>query len=77
MDIESRPELEDLVKYEVDGSAHQSPDKNVEHAVSLLQAHETWLGEHRAEHVEGQPYLGSGPSNTLGEDPSAKALEPV
>jgi len=53
MDIESRPELEDLVKYDVDNTAYQSPEENVEHAVSLLTAHGTWVLEHRAESFEG------------------------
>jgi hypothetical protein len=52
MDMQSRPELEDLVKYDVDDTAYQSPEENVEHAVSLLTAHDTWLLEHRAESVE-------------------------
>ena len=52
MDIESRPELEDLVKYDVDNRDYQSPEENVGHAVSLLTAHAMWLREHRAETVE-------------------------
>jgi hypothetical protein len=52
MDMQSRPELEDLVKYDADNTAYQSPEENVEHAVSLLAAHGTWVLEHRAESVE-------------------------
>jgi hypothetical protein len=52
MDMLSRPELEDLVKYDVDNDGCQSPEENVGHAVSLLAAHEMWLRGHRAESVE-------------------------
>jgi hypothetical protein len=52
MDMQSRPELEDLVKYDPDNTAYQSPEENVAHAVSLLTAHGTWLLDHRAETVE-------------------------
>jgi hypothetical protein len=52
MDMQSRPELEDLVKYDVDNTAYQSLEENVEHAVSLLTVHGTWVLEHRAESVE-------------------------
>ncbi len=49
MDIHSRPELEDLVRYDVEGSGHLSADQHVEGAVLLLHAHEKWLTEYRAE----------------------------
>ncbi len=49
MDIQLRPELEDLVRQDVDRGPYQSVDEYVEHAVSLLHAQETWLAEHRAE----------------------------
>lgn len=49
MDIESRSEFEELVRYAIECSAYQAADQNVEHAVSLLHAHETWYAEDRAE----------------------------
>ncbi len=49
MDIQLRPEIEDLVRQDVDRGAYQSVDEYVEHAVSLLHAQETWLAEHRSE----------------------------
>jgi hypothetical protein len=49
MDIQSRPELEDLVRYDVESNAHRSAEEYVEHALSILHAHETWFAEHRAE----------------------------
>jgi hypothetical protein len=49
MDIHGRPELEDLVRYGFDSSAYRSEEENVEHALSILHAHETWFAEHRAE----------------------------
>jgi hypothetical protein len=50
--MDSRNELEDLVKYDVDQSAHQSVEEHVEHAVSLLTVHAMWLREQGAESVE-------------------------
>ncbi len=52
MDTQSRPKLEDLVRYDIETSAYRRPDEYVEHAVSLLQAHQTWFTEHRAENLE-------------------------
>ena len=49
MDAQSRPELEDLVKHELERSVLRSAEEDVEIAVSLLHAHETWLTEYRAE----------------------------
>jgi hypothetical protein len=51
MDIQGRLKLEDLVTYDYE-STYRSAEQNVEHAVSLLQAHETWFAEHRAENLE-------------------------
>jgi hypothetical protein len=51
MEIQSRPELEDLVRYDIECSANESADENVEHAVSLLHAHEAWYPEYRDEIV--------------------------
>jgi hypothetical protein len=51
MDIQSRPELEDLVRYDAECITYRSADENVEHAVSLLHAHETWYAEDPAEIV--------------------------
>jgi hypothetical protein len=45
MDMQVRPEVEDLVRYET----ASAPNTFVEHAVGLLQAHQAWLTEHRAE----------------------------
>ncbi len=52
MDIQGRPKLENLVAYDSESTAYRSAEQNVEHAVSLLQAHETWFAEHRAENLE-------------------------
>jgi hypothetical protein len=52
MDILGRPKLEDLVNYDSESTAYRSAEQNVEHALSLLHAHETWFAEHRAENQE-------------------------
>jgi hypothetical protein len=44
MEIQSRPELEELVRHDVE-RGYQS----IEHAVSLLHAHASWFAEDRAE----------------------------
>jgi hypothetical protein len=49
MDNQSLPELEDLVKHELERSVYRLPEQDIETAVSLLHAHETWLTEYRAE----------------------------
>jgi hypothetical protein len=52
MDIQGRLKLEDLVTYDSESTAETSAAQNVEHAVSLLHAHETWFAEQRAENPE-------------------------
>lgn len=52
MDIPGRLKLEDLLTYDSESTAYKSAEQNVEHAVSLLNAHETWFAEHRAENPE-------------------------
>ena len=44
MDIQSRPELEDLVRHDIECGY-----RSIEHAVSLLHAHASWVAEDRAE----------------------------
>jgi hypothetical protein len=44
MDIQSRPELEELVRHDIE-RGYQS----IEHAVSLLHAHASWFVQDRAE----------------------------
>jgi hypothetical protein len=51
MDMQSRPELEDLVTHDIDVRPYESADGYVEHAVSILHAHESWVAEDRAERV--------------------------
>ena len=49
MKIHLRPELEEMIKQDVQRGPYQSVDEFVEHAVSLLHEQETWLAEHRTE----------------------------
>ena len=49
MKIHLRPELEELIKQDVQRGPYQTVDEFVEHAVSLLHEQETWLAEHRTE----------------------------
>jgi putative addiction module CopG family antidote len=49
MKIHLRPELEQLIKQDVQRGPYQTVDEFVEHAVSLLHEQETWLAEHGSE----------------------------
>jgi len=49
MKIHLRPELEQLVKQDVERGPYQTVDEFVEHAVSLLHEQEAWLAEHSSE----------------------------
>jgi hypothetical protein len=52
MDIQGRLKFEDLVTYDSERTAYRSAEQNVEQALSLLHAHETWFAEDRAENLE-------------------------
>lgn len=49
MEIRLRPELEELIRQDVQRGPYQTVDEFVEHAVSMLHEQETWLALHRAE----------------------------
>jgi len=49
MKIELRPELEELIKQDVQRGPYKDVDEFVEHAVSLLHEQESWLAEQGSE----------------------------
>ena len=49
MKIELKPELEALIKQDIERGAYKSVDEFVEQAVSLLHEQETWLAEQGSE----------------------------
>jgi len=49
MTIHLRPELEELIRQDVQRGAYETIDEFVEQAVSLLHERESWLAEHKAE----------------------------
>jgi antitoxin ParD1/3/4 len=49
MKIHLRPELERLIKQDVQRGPYQTVDEFVEHAVSLLHEQEAWLAKHGSE----------------------------
>ena len=49
MNINLRPELEELIRQDVQRGPYQSVDEFVEQAISMLHEQEAWLAEHRAE----------------------------
>lgn len=52
MTIHLRPELEELIRQDVQRGAYETIDDFVEQAVSLLHQQEAWLAEHKAEIAE-------------------------
>jgi antitoxin ParD1/3/4 len=46
MKIQLRPELEQLIRQDVQRGPYQTVDEFVEHAVSLLHEQEAWLAKH-------------------------------
>lgn len=53
MEIRLRPELEELIRQDVQRGPYQTVDEFVERAVAMLHEQETWLAEHRTE-IEAQ-----------------------
>lgn len=49
MNIRLRPEIEELIKQDIQCGAYKSADEFVEHAVSMLHEQEAWLAENREE----------------------------
>jgi antitoxin ParD1/3/4 len=49
MEIRLRPELEALIRQDVQRGAYQTIDEYVEHAVSMLHEQEAWLAAHQSE----------------------------
>jgi Arc/MetJ-type ribon-helix-helix transcriptional regulator len=49
MEIRLRPELEDLIKQDVQRGSYKTVDEFVECAVSMLHQQEVWLAQNRAE----------------------------
>ena len=47
MNVRLRPELEALIKQDIERGAYQSVDEFVERAVSMLHEQEAWLAENR------------------------------
>lgn len=45
MDIRLKPELEEMIRRDVERGAYGSVDEFVEHAVALLHEEESWLAE--------------------------------
>jgi antitoxin ParD1/3/4 len=49
MDIRLKPEVEEMIRRDVERGAYRSVEEFVEHAVSLLHEEEAWLAEHGSE----------------------------
>ncbi len=49
MEIRLRPELEAVIRQDVERGAYQNVDEYIEHAVSMLHEQEAWLATHRTE----------------------------
>ena len=49
MEIRLRPEIEELIKQDVQRGPYESVDEFVEHAVSMFHEQEAWLAANRVE----------------------------
>lgn len=49
MEIRLRPELEAVIRQDVQRGPYQTVDEYIEHAVSMLHEQEAWLAAHRTE----------------------------
>jgi putative addiction module CopG family antidote len=49
MEIRLRPELEALIREDIERGGYQTVSEFVEHAVAMLHEQEAWLAEHRKE----------------------------
>ena len=49
MDIRLRPEVEEMIKRDVERGTYESAQEFVEHAVTLLHEQESWLAAHGSE----------------------------
>ena len=49
MEIRLRPELEDMIKQDIERGSYKTVDEFVECAVSMLHEQEVWLAQNRAE----------------------------
>jgi putative addiction module CopG family antidote len=49
MEIRLRPELEAVIRQDVERGSYRTVDEYIEHAVSMLHEQEAWLAAHRAE----------------------------
>jgi putative addiction module CopG family antidote len=49
MNIRLRPEIEELIKQNIQCGAYKSVDEFVEHAVTILHEQEAWLAANREE----------------------------
>lgn len=49
MNIQLRPELEELIRQDIEGGSYSSVDEFVEQAISMLHQQEAWLAAHRDE----------------------------
>lgn len=53
MEIRLRPELEALIRQDVQRGAYETIDEYIEHAVAMLHEREAWIAAHRSE-IEAQ-----------------------
>jgi len=49
MEIRLRPELEAVIRQDVQRGSYKTVDEYIEHAVSMLHEQEAWLAAHRTE----------------------------
>jgi Arc/MetJ-type ribon-helix-helix transcriptional regulator len=77
MEIRIRPELEDMIKQDVQRGTYKTVAEFVEHAVSMLHEQEVWLAQNRAEigaRIE-EGYAAARPGELMDGDAARSRLE--
>jgi putative addiction module CopG family antidote len=79
MEIRLRPELEELIKQDVQRGPYETVDEFVEHAVSMLHEQEAWLAANRADIQTkiGEGYAAAQRGELVGPDEVRSRLREV
>jgi Arc/MetJ-type ribon-helix-helix transcriptional regulator len=77
MEIRPRPEIEELIKQDVQRGPYETMDEFVEQAVSMLHEQEVWLAANRAEIQTkiGRGYAAAQRGELLGPDEVRSRLQ--
>lgn len=77
MDIRLKPEMEEMIRRDVERGAYRSVDEFIEHAVALLHEEESWLADNASEiraKIE-RGYASAQRGELLDSDPARQEME--